>query len=230
VESGGTVTLRSVWRALTRNLGWKLGSLFLSVSLWFAIIGEPELVATHSVPIFYRNLAPDLLIGSDAVDSVRVELRGPSSKLTAGNLADIAVLLDLSSIGGPGERTYTLSDGDLHLPEGVTFLRAIPSQLRLQFAHLRSKNVPVQIRIAQPPPSGFTVTSQTVEPSQLRIAGPELRIERTTSAQTDAIDLSGITQSTEFHVNTFIADPQVRLENSSIVTVKVTIEKVGNAP
>jgi hypothetical protein len=230
MESGAAMTLRSVWRGLTRNLGWKVGSLVLSVSLWFAIIGEPALVATHSVPIFYRSLAPDLLIGSDAVDSVRVELRGPSSKLTAGNLSDVAVLLDLSSIGGPGERTYTLSDGDLHLPEGVTFLRAIPSQLRLQFAHLRKKDVPIQIRFAQPPPNGFTVTGQTVEPAQLRVAGPELRVERTTSAQTDAIDLSAVTQSSEFHVNTFLSDPQVRLESSSIVTVKVTIEKIGNAP
>jgi YbbR domain-containing protein len=230
MESGAAMSVRSIWRALTRNLGWKLGSLVLSVSLWFAIVGEPELVATHSVPILYRNLPPDLLIGSDAVDSVRVELRGPSSKLTAGNLSDVAVLLDLSSIGGPGERTYTLSDGDLHLPEGVTFLRAIPSQLRLQFSHLRRKDVPVQIRFAQPPPNGYTITSQTVEPSQLRIAGPELRVERTTSAQTDAIDLSSVTQSSEFHVNTFISDPQVRLENSSVVTVKVTVEKIGNTP
>jgi YbbR domain-containing protein len=224
------VNWRSIWRAVTRNLGWKLGSLVLSVSLWFAIVGEPELVSTHSAPILYKSLPPDLLIGAAATDSVRLELRGPASKLTAGNLSDVAVLLDLSSIGGPGERTFTLSDNDFHLPQGVTFLRAIPSQLRLQFAHMEKKDVPIEVRIAQPPPSGYRVTGQTVTPNQMRIAGPEPRVERTASAQTDAIDLSSVTQSSEFHVNTFISDPQVRLESSSLVTVKLTIERVGDAP
>jgi YbbR domain-containing protein len=224
------MTWRSAWRALTRHFGWKLGSLVLSISLWFAIVGEPELVSTHTAPILYRNLPSDLLIGSAAVDSVRLELRGPASKLTVGNLSDVAVLLDLSSISGSGERTFTLSDDDFHLPQGVTFLRAIPSQLRLQFAHLEKKDVPVDVRFAQPPPSGYRVTGQTVTPNALRIAGPEQRVQRTASAQTDAIDLSSVTQSSEFHVNTFIPDPQVRLETSSMVTVKVTIERIGDAP
>jgi hypothetical protein len=45
------------------------------------------------------------------------------------------------------------------------------------------------------------------------------------SAETDAIDLSGITANTDIKVNAFIADPQVRFEVSPVVTVKVVIEK-----
>ena len=71
-------------KLLTHNFGWKLGSLALAVLLWFAILGEPELVTTHTAPILYKNLPRGLLIGSDALDQVRVELRGPSGKLIAG--------------------------------------------------------------------------------------------------------------------------------------------------
>jgi YbbR domain-containing protein len=217
-----------MWRVLAHNFGWMLGALLLAVLLWVAILGEPVLVTTHGVPILYRNLSPGLLIGRDAPDTVRVELRGPSSKLSAANLSELAVLLDLSGVGGPGERTFSLSDGDLHLPQGVMFLRAVPSQLRLQFAQLETKEVPVQIRITQPPPRGYRVVRQEVVPDHLRIAGPEPRVQQAVSAETDAIDLTAVTQTSEFQVNSFVAYHQGRFESSSIVTVKVIIEKTGN--
>jgi len=210
---------------LTRNFGWKLGSLALAVLLWFAILGEPELVTTHTSPILYKNLPQGLLIGSDALDQVRVELRGPSGKLSAERLAELAVLLDLSDVKGPGERTFTLSDGDFHLPQGVAFLRAVPSQLRVRFARLMSRDVPVNIRIYAPPPAGYHVVRQDAVPETLRIAGPEGRVTTVTSAETDAIDLSSATASREIKVNAFISDPQVRFETSPAVTVKFAIEK-----
>jgi hypothetical protein len=214
-------------RLITRNFGWKVGSLALSVLLWFAILGEPELVTTHTAPILYKGLPQGLLIGIDALDQVRVELRGPSGKLSPDRLAEIAVLLDLSGVKGPGERTFTLADGDFHLPQGVTFLRAVPSQLRVRFSMLMSREVPVDIRIYAPPPAGYRIVSQVATPDKLRIAGPQGRVSSVTNAETDAIDLSGFTASTEIKVNAFISDPQVRFEGSPVVTVKLTIEKTG---
>jgi YbbR domain-containing protein len=210
---------------VTHNLGWKLGSVTLAVLLWIAILGEPELVTTHTSPILYKSLPPGLLIGSEALDQVRVELRGPSGKLSADRLAEMAVLLDLSDVKGPGERTFTLSDADFHLPQGVTFLRSVPSQLRVRFARLVSREVPVNIRIYAPLPPGYRMVHQDAVPSTLRIAGPEPRVNAVTGAETDAIDLSGITQNREIKVNAFISDPQIRFEVSPVVTVKLTIEK-----
>lgn len=212
-------------RLLTRHFGWKLGSLALAVLLWFAILGEPELVTTHTAPILYKNLPRGLLIGSDALDEVRVELRGPSGKLSPDRLAEMAVLLDLSDVKGPGERTFTLADSDFHLPQGVTFMRSVPSQLRVRFARMVSREVPVKIRIAAPPPDGYRIVSQQAVPDKLRIAGPEGRAMAVPAAETDAIDLSGVTANAEIKANAFISDPQVRFEASPVVTVKVTVEK-----
>jgi hypothetical protein len=156
---------------------------------------------------------------------VRVELRGPSGKLTPDRLAEMAVLLDLSDVKGPGERTFTLSDADFHLPQGVTFLRSVPSQLRVRFARLVSREVPVNIRIYAPPPAGYRVVHQEAVPQTLRIAGPEGRVASVSAADTDAIDLSGITANREIKVNAFISDPQIRFEVSPVVTVKLTVEK-----
>ena len=217
--------MRRVIRSLTRNLGWKAGSLALAVLLWYAILGEPELVTTHAAPILYKGLPPGLVIGSDALDEVHVELRGPSGKLLPEQLAEMEVLLDLADVKGPGERTFTLSDSDFHLPQGVTFQRSVPSQLRVRFARLVSREVPVNIRIYLPPPPGYRIVRQELVPSTLRIAGPEGRVTAVVSAETDAIDESGMTANREIKVNAFISDPQVRFEVSPVVTVKLTIEK-----
>jgi hypothetical protein len=213
------------WSWLTRNFFWKLGSLTLSALLWFSIVGEPELTTTHVAPILYKSLPKDLLLGPETLDAVRIELRGPAGRLTSTSLSDMAVQLDLGTVTEPGERTFTLSDNDMHLPDGVTFLRAVPAQLRLQFARKKYKEVPVEVRLASTPPAGYVVAKQEVRPEAIQIAGPESSVDAITSALTDAIDLSRVTASQEFHVHTYVGDRQVWLESSPVIQVRLTIEK-----
>lgn len=207
------------------NLHWKLLSLLIASLLWFLVVREPELVTSRSVPIFYKNLDKDLEIGSDVLDRVHVEIRGPEGKLNSASLSDTAVILDLSPVQAPGERTFTMSDSSLNLPGGVTFLRAVPSQLRLRFDRTQSKEVPVQVRVSSPQPAGYRVVLQTVNPERLKIAGPENRVRQVESAQTDPIDLAGVISRADFRVHAYVSDPQVRFEGSSMVTVRVTVEK-----
>jgi YbbR domain-containing protein len=210
---------------LTRNFGWKVGALGLAILLWMATVGQPELVTTHAVPILYQDLPSDLLVGADAVDTVRVELRGPASKLTMASLSDLAITLNLSNVDAPGQRTFTLSGSDLHLPSGVTFLRAIPSQLRIGFPRRVFKDVPVDVQIGARPPAGYHVVSQEVTPPTVRIAGPERRVNAIAGAQTDAIDLGSATAPTEIRVNAFVSDAQIWMDSSPAVVVRVKIEK-----
>ncbi len=211
---------------ITHNYQWKVLSLLIALGLWSVVVREPELVTSHSVPVFFKDLPKDLEIGSEVVDRVHIEIRGPSGKLSPSSLADTAVVLDLSGVRTPGERTFTVSDSSLNLPRGVTFLRAVPSQLRLRFDRILSKDVPVQVRIATPQPAGYTLIDQDIHPANLRITGPELRVRAITAAQTDPIDLSGVISNAEFHVHAYVSDPQVRFEGPSLVTLRVQVEKI----
>jgi len=215
-------------RLVPKNLGWKLGSLLLAVLLWLAFSATPDIVTTHTSPILYRNLAPSLLVTGDAPESIHVELRGPATQLTAASLADTVALFDLASVSGPGERTFTISDANLNLPRNVSFLRAVPSQLRLRFARLLTRDVPVQIRFSGTLPPGRQLLSKTSTPETLRIAWSEPQVLSVENVETDAIDLSSVTESGQFHVNTFVSNPQVRFESSPIVTVKLAVENTAN--
>ncbi len=212
-------------RLLLENFWWKALSLIMAVLLWVNFIGEPELVTTHSAPILYRNLPSDLQMVAEPPERVQLELRGPTSRLSVSNLMKSSAILDLSDVDRPGERTFDLGPRSVQVPEGVVFLRAVPSQLRLRFDHLVSKDVPVIVRVGLPPPPGYRLVRYQAEPKQLRIVGPEQRVGQVSGAQTDSLDLSAVEGESEFRVHVFIADPQVRLESSPIVKVRVWIEK-----
>ncbi len=219
-----------IWRRLTHNFGWKLASLGLAVLLWFAVAGEPELVAIQSVPVLYRNLPATLLLLSDAPDEVRAELRGPSGKLTRAALSDAFAQLDLAGVAIPGDQTFTLSAADFSLPQGVRFVRSVPSQVRLRFDRILSKAVPVELQLKGRPPAGYTLTAESVEPLTLQVSGPASSVGAIRSAQTDPVDLSALTQTTEIQVNAFVTEARAQFESPPVVTVRLTIEKADNIP
>ena len=211
-----------------KNLGWKLGALIVSALLWIAVSAEPDLVTTHAVPILYRGLSPQFMVTGDLPENVRIEIRGSAAQLSSAALADTVARFDLSSIDTPGERTFTIADSNLTLPSGVTFLRAVPSQLRLRIARMAEKDVPVQVRTNGTVAAGYRLVSATAQPATLRVAGSQQRVNALANVETDAIEVAGLTSSVERHVNAFVPDPQVRFESPPIVSVRLTIERIGN--
>src|SRR5438067_13148745 len=147
---------------LTRNAGWKIFSLLVSVMLWFTFARDPEVGTFVSVPVEYRGMPDDLEIGSDLVGSVCIDLRGPSGQIENFNAAKSAVVLDFSDIHKPGERTFQIDERNINLPTGMRLMRAIPAQIRLQFEDRTSHGVPVHVRFARSPPKGHRVANYEV--------------------------------------------------------------------
>ena len=212
---------------IAKNLGWKLGSLLLAFLLWLAFSSAPLVVTTHTAPIVYNNLANGWMVSGNSPETVHLELRGPSGRLTVASLAETVVRFDLANAGSTEDRTFTISESNLNLPPGVAFLRAVPSQLRLQLARLAHKEVPVEVRFSGSMPAGYQLVGQSVSPKRLRIAGSELRVTSVTQVQTDPIDLHKVTQTGDYRVNAFVDDPQVHFESPPQVTVHLKIERTG---
>jgi len=216
-----------VTRLLTENAGWKLTALLISSGLWYAFVGETELAASIPVALQFRNVPPDLEVTTERLDRVFLRLRGPATRLNAGDLTQVTVVLDLDDIDKPGEHTFTIGERNLQLPAGVHVGRIVPSQVRLIFHKRVSKEVPVEVRYAGPPPVGYRVIKENVSPAQVRVIGPEGRVADLASAQTDAIDMSGVFGNSEFRVPAYIPDPQVRFDGPApTISVRVSLEKI----
>jgi YbbR domain-containing protein len=218
-------TLKWILRLLFQNFGWKLLSLAIAVVLWTLVASEPELSTFATVRLEYKNLRDELEISSDPVNSVSLELRGPSGELRGlGDGVRPAVVLDMSDVQ-PGERTFTIGGGNVKLARGVRLVRSIPSEVRFHFERRMVRFVPVLVRFAGEGQNGYRVANKSVAPDHLEIAGPSSRVARITAAVTDPVDVSAVAGRSEFRVNAFVEDPYVRFQSSPQVAVTVTMKK-----
>ena len=217
--------LRWTLRLVFHNFWWKLLAVAIAVVLWALVASEPELSEFATVRLEYRNLLDDLEISSDPVSSVSLELRGPSGVLRgAGAGIQPAVVLDMSDVR-PGERTFTIGEGNVKLARGVRMVRAIPSEVRFLFERRLVRRVPVAVRFTGQGQNGYTVAHQSVTPDRLEIAGPASRVARIAAAVTDPVDLSSAAGTSTFRVNAFVEDSFVRFHSSPQVVVTVTMKK-----
>jgi YbbR domain-containing protein len=200
---------------VTRNIWWKLFALLIAVLLWIAVANEPELSTFVSVPVEFKDLPESLEISSDVVEKVELEMSGPSGELRNFSGNRTAVVLDLSE-AVPGERTYSIREGELHLPRGLRVIRAIPSQVRFVFEPHLARTVPVEVRL-----KGASAKVE-VTPRAVTIEGPESRVKRISTVVTDLIDASELNGTVPLRVNTFSEDPYVRITSNPEVSVKVT--------
>ena len=216
-------------RILTENLWWKVLSIALAAALWFALVGEAEVGAEMAVALRFTNLGSDLLISSDIPEKVYVKVKGPPSRLNEQALSRAAILLDLRSVRAPGERTFPLTAENVRLPAGVKLMRAVPSQVRLQFERYLRRDVPVELRFAGPPPRGYRIVRQRISPDKVSLGGPQSRVEAINSVQTDPIDISATFSGGEFRAPVYVPDPHVTVESSPLVAVSVTLERIPAA-
>jgi YbbR domain-containing protein len=209
------------------DFGWKMLSLGIAVVLWIFVANEPELAEFANAPVQFKGLPDGIEISSGAVESVTLELRGPSSELRSlDQPRGYAVVLDMSRVE-PGERTFSITHDDVRLPRGIRLVRAIPSQLRFDFERRTARSIPVDVRFGPPPP-GYEITGFSVTPRTLRIVGPQSRVEQMKAAVTDPIDVSQVIGPAEFHVTAYVEDSHVRL--ASPPQVKVNVEVRTRAP
>jgi len=210
---------------LTENLAWKLLALAAAVVIWALVASEPELATFATVRLEYRNLPDELEISSEPVNSVVLELRGPSGALRGiGESLRPEVVLDMSGVQ-QGQRTFMVGNGNVKLARGVSLVRAIPSEVRFTFEERGFRSVPVQVRFTGEGQSDYAIAHYEVTPSRLQVAGPKSRVARIVAASTDPVDVSSVVGSSEFRVNAFVDDPFVRFATSPLVAVVVTMKK-----
>lgn len=219
-------------RLITDHFAWKFLSLLLAILLWIAVVDEPNLTTTISVPVEYRNKPADLEISTDAADRVSLQIRGPRGRVTEAATSRTAVILNLARKGEqvrPGEQTFSISEDVIDLPPRVTLDRALPAQLRVTLERRLRRDVAVSLRLVGAPPAGWRVKSSEVSPDRIAIVGAERRVRQVDLVETDALDLSSLRpsedQPTEVMLNAFVADPHVSLASSVRLRARVQWEK-----
>ncbi|MBN9660630.1 MAG: hypothetical protein J0H49_20740 [Acidobacteria bacterium] len=209
-------------KPFTRNLGWKIASVGAACVMWLMISGARELTTSITVPVQYRNIPKNLEISSDMMEQVHLILRGPSPLLSRLSHNEMPLIVDLSDVRTPGQRTFTLDSRNVNLPAGVTLERAVPAQLQIRLETRISRDVPVKPQFENIP-EGMQVVSAEVNPAKLTVVGPQSRVRHIQEVLTDAVDLRILDAKGNAASSAYSGDAQVNFTTSPAVTVHVKL-------
>lgn len=184
--------VRAAYRMITQDLGLKLFSLFVAVTLWFYVLNTQDPMRTDTIDRAIHPVnVPD---GLEAVrvlpESITLKLTGRLSALDRTRLAGVQVLADLSD-GQVGRNQAPLRV--VNLPERVT-LGDLPRHTAQVWLDERTADkAPVTVLLSGTPPEGYEVLGEvTVEPPHVRVAGPAGALERLARVVA-RVDVDGLT-------------------------------------
>lgn len=212
-------------RYFTENIFAKLFSVLIASLLWVALVDEPELIETVTVPVEYRNLASNLDLSPDAPGQIQLQVRGSRSRLNDVSAERTNIVLDLKAMTQPSSRTFTIQETSINLPPTVTLLRSMPSQLRVKLERRLYKELPVKVEFESPLPSNIKVISTEIVPAVIKVVGPESRIKLATFISTEPVNLNDTSNDTSilkpFLVHVLLADPELSIVGSAQVTIRL---------
>ena len=178
---------------------------------------KAELIVSGSAP-------PGVAVGHITQDTEYVTLEGPASAIAevsrvigyvglANNNSDFSLQVPLTAINTDGREV-----------QGV---RIVPSSLQVdvQLARgLTRKVVSVQPVIGSGLDKGYEIANVKVDPSKIEIAGSAEAIKNITTVNTKAVDLSGITKTTDKSVSLDLPDGVTVTTRDVSVHIEVRIK------
>ena len=208
------------------SLELKILALALAVALWAAVGSDPVTEASFRVAVELTNVPRTLEVLTEQ-PTVQLWARGPSRAVRQATAGDFGVRVNAVSVSGPGDRTFALDPARVTAPVGLQVVSLIPSEVRIGFERTASREVPVEPQFTGAPMPGYHISDYTVTPRHVKIAGPGSRVESATTAITDPLDVSQLTESRTFTTSVFVPDPLVRTVTPKAVRVKVEVEAIA---
>jgi YbbR domain-containing protein len=216
--------MKSFKRWITDNWFLKIFSVILATMLWMAVARETSSEIGMEVPLEYRNIPPQLEVTGDTTNTVQVRLRGSSNLIRDITPRDVATRIDLDEMMA-GEKIVPLSPRNVEAPFGAEVIRVTPSSVRFNLERTIVKDVAVVPTISGQPADGYEVGKVLVNPSKVRIEGPESRVKTIESIPTVPINIDRRQYQVAQAADLDVPDPQIRLQHAAPVEVRIEIAK-----
>ena len=163
---------------IASNFRLKLLAVVLTLAMWGAVAyssNPPGLITVSvSVPQSPASI-PSTWILMAPVLPVHVEVTGAQSDLNGFRVSDIVATADYGAIRHAGVQEIPLS---LVNYDNAVQLYQPPKVVQVDVEPMGSKQIPVTVVVAQPPPSGFHVQTATASPATIVISGPSGQLSR----------------------------------------------------
>lgn len=174
-----TPSVRRPWRALIlENVLWLIGSVLLSLFVWYAANSQQNPVLQQRYPgrVTVQILKDETLLITAAPAPAQVVIRAPRSVWDILDVNDIAVVADLRG-KGPGLYTVPLT-ASLSATRLGTVAEIQPSEVTIELVKRTEAIFAITVMPSRPPPVGFEVSKTQLSEASAKVSGSEEAIKR----------------------------------------------------
>jgi len=173
----------------------KLASILLAVVVWTMVQGEVTVQKTFEGVKYQLNLDPSMVITNAEVKSFRVVVSGPQDVIRDFKKNSIKISHNLKGVQTPGVVLFSIAKEDISVPSRVQILSLSPRKLSVTLDRIVEKEVRVNVEFEGHPEEGLKMKDHVVNPTVVKIRGPERILSGLKEIPTDTVWLSGRTRS-----------------------------------
>jgi len=220
---------RNFTRWFARDWKLKLVSLILALGLWLLLVPSEKMYSEKAltIPLETRNIPAGLEIVEQQVETIDITLRAPNRILDEIGPSGLVARIDLDR-SSVLQQEYPLNESMIAVPPGAEVIKITPNKVTIKLERTGEATLDVQPTLRGKVSQGFRIALTEIEPTSVRVQGPESRVRVKEAAVTAPIDISRITVSTVFEVDIILPRPELRLvspQTSARVTVRVEPDK-----
>lgn len=219
--------IKSILNKLFReNIGIKIGSVILSLTIWLFIISQQEAEVSFEVPLKIMNIPRGIVLTNKSTTTVQVRVRGITSELNLLTENQIQPTIILGSNVKPGDLVYNIRVRDFRdLPQVFNIVSISPSTVELKLERESMKVVPITVSVKGEPAEGYEIAKTIVKPKTIRVTGPKSIIKNLESIPTETIDVTNKSIAWEARANLTPPSNLVNLMNKKTVEIQIWFKK-----
>lgn len=216
---------------VTRNWGLKIAAFVLALVVWLVLVPQDKMLSekTLSVPLETTNTPDNLEIVFPPMPAVDITVRATARVLGQIQPGSLAVRVDLGR-ASVYQQEYPLNKSMVSLPPGAEVVEIKPNKVVIKLEKTAEETLDINPAIRGKVASGYRISRIEVQPSRVRVRGPESKVKAKDMVTTAPIDVSGLAESTVFDADIILPKPELRLispQTSARVTVVVEDTRGG---
>ncbi len=216
------------------NLRLKLWALLISVGIWFyagsQVTEERTFRATLNI-----SVPPDYAVVYQSENVGRVVLAGPRALVDRiqAELGQNPLQLSFALSDKEAARGWSILQVDAEwlrprLPEQeyvqLGLREVAPAEVRVFVSPIKERTLPVTVRLAGAPPTGFRVVdTATASPAEVKVRGPAVAVDALNAVETTDLVLYGVQQSIAGRQLGLRSDIPVALDDGTHISVPVSL-------
>ncbi len=182
--------LRWIYQLFRFQIGLKLVSIIIAITLWVVVFGSRTIEITKEVP-FEVIMNEDQILVDPVPEKITFRLAGPKAFLrTLVNRLEDPIRANIKSIK-TGVYTHRIYSDSLKMPMGVKVQSITPNVVQINVEELKRKWVPVKLLTSGEVAPNYRVTRMEILPNQVKVKGLKNRVLSLPDFVTLPVDLTG---------------------------------------